>query len=113
MKIEFVFFHRELRGLRHPAAGEVGLVILKKGITGQLPHVYFPPGAAVFTAGLIPATRDPKLSHGTSLAFFTIFLTLLGKVAFAVGGSTPFPHPQGNIVQAVSAVKGRRKYASR
>jgi hypothetical protein len=59
MKIDFVFFHGQLRGLRNPAAGEVGLIVLKKGVTGQLPNLHFPPDAAVFTTGLMPATRDP------------------------------------------------------
>jgi hypothetical protein len=59
MEIDLVFFHGQLRGLGKPAAGEIGLIVLEKGVTGQLAHLHFPPGAAVITAGLIPAARTP------------------------------------------------------
>jgi hypothetical protein len=59
MEIEFIFFHGQLRDLGDAATGEFGLIVLEKSVTGQLPGCYDPPGTAVLTAGLIPASCAP------------------------------------------------------
>jgi hypothetical protein len=63
MKIQFILFHRQVRHLGNPAAGEGGLVILEKRVTGQLMHLHLPPGPAFLTAGLIFAIHEPYLDH--------------------------------------------------
>ena len=58
MEIDFILLHGQLRPLREAATGEIGLIILEEGVTGHLPELDRQPGAAVFTAGLIPATCE-------------------------------------------------------
>jgi len=65
MKIEFIFFHGQLSGLLHPATGKFHLVMRKKGVAGQLPRLYFAPGAAVGAPGLIPAGHYSYPGHGS------------------------------------------------
>jgi hypothetical protein len=58
MEIEFILFHSQLSRLQNPATGEIGLIMLEKGVTRQLPGLHRLPGAAVFTAGLIPVAGE-------------------------------------------------------
>jgi hypothetical protein len=66
MKIELIFFYRHLSGLLHPTTGKFRLVMRKIGVAGQLPRVYYTPGAAVLTLGFVPASRCSHLGHGNT-----------------------------------------------
>jgi hypothetical protein len=59
MEIQFILFHGQLGSLLDPATGKFRLIMGKKGVAGQLPGLYFLPGAAMLALGLIFASRKP------------------------------------------------------
>jgi hypothetical protein len=53
MKIQFILFHSQVRGLLDTATGKFRLIMGKEGVARQLPRLYFLPGTAVLALGLI------------------------------------------------------------
>jgi hypothetical protein len=67
MKIELILFHRQPGALLKAAAGENRFMVLKKGVTRQLPQFNFPPAAAKLAAGLEASLRGSQFGHDVSL----------------------------------------------